>query len=167
MAPKTSAWAIPPKKALLKKGKATASAEKNIDDPPAGSSDEEDRANINPSSFRKGSEQPKNSTKGSRVLAGGNKITFNGKDTRNTRNEKAGASPGSSSTKRKDPPDPFLGKGMVDPYGRITQKKKAMTMYGSSSQPHLPSSKSAPAPKKSARPPPGSFMSERNKEMLI
>ena len=152
----------PPKKAPLK-GKANAPAKESIDAPLESSSDEDSAADIKPTIFMPRSKSPTPDVKGAKAVARSNKTkaTANGMGTRGSRSEKAGVSPrssrGPSIIKRKSQPqeDNWLGKGMVDAFGRVnTKPKKARTMYGSS-QFRLASSQAAPSSKKTAGSPQG------------
>jgi hypothetical protein len=155
-----------PSKNPLLLGKANDSAKENIGGPPEGSSDDDNAADIKPTVFGKRSTSPTLDVDNSKAGTGGNrtkKAVVNGKGTRTTLIEKIGASPSSSSwsstSKRKSQAsqeDPFLGRGMLDPFGRIT-KKKVRSTYGSSSQSRPTSNQPVPRSKKLAGSPPGPF----------
>lgn len=137
---------------------------KSVDASPESSSDEDDAApaaDIHRTVFGKRSKSPTPDGRDGQTK----KATFNGTGTQPSRNEQAKVSPSSSSrskaTKRKNPAsqeDRWIGRSMVDPFGRVVQKKKAKSGYGSgSSQPRVTSSQSAPKSKKPGSSPPGSL----------
>ena len=164
MRPKTynKAGQKPPTKPQL-----TIYGDDNLDDPPASSSDEDIKANIQPTKFTKRSKSPTDMKAGN--AGGGTKTSvINERGTGSSRIEKipANSTSGSSMGKRKHPAaqeDLFRGKGrsegenMVDIFGRVTQKKKPRSSYGSSSQSR--SSQPGPIPQKAAGSPNGSFPS--------
>lgn len=167
MPPKTYRRLNPAIRAATK-GKTAASIEEGINAPPQSSSDEGDRADIQQSVFRKGSEQPKENANDSRTGGGGDKskkAAVNGKATRGTQNAGASAnsSNGSNSSKRKgEIKDDWHGKGlgssMVDAFGRVNAKpaKKAKT-YSASQSSRQPSSQSGQASKRITARSPGQF----------
>jgi len=175
MPPKTHTRSNPTNRAPIK-SEADVSADNYINARPESSEEEED-VDIKPTLFKKRPEVGNSDIKGGKLGAGDNKAKkarANGNGTWDTRNKNTGTSPssssGSNSTKRKSESqiqqDKFkLSSSMVDPYGRIIQKKKAKTTY-QSSQSRQASSQSALASKTAVALPPGSSTSTLSEQLL-